>query len=78
MHMDVSILVVMEVGHKVIAAIVDKDFIEEFQSLLSWKLVIKILWEIYNEIQIYTVSILVVMEVGHKEQEAVLRSAGNL
>ena len=61
----VSILVVMEVGHKVKIAIKICAIHTMFQSLLSWKLVIKRAVPVtaWSKDE---VSILVVMEVGHK------------
>ena len=62
---DVSILVVMEVGHKAGVISASSLYGSEFQSLLSWKLVIKEDGHLrFCEAKI--VSILVVMEVGHK------------
>jgi len=61
----VSILVVMEVGHKVDPYNIAGPCMK-FQSLLSWKLVIK-REASKADCRPIAVSILVVMEVGHKE-----------
>ena len=66
-----SILVVMEVGHKVRGQIVFKRRPILFQSLLSWKLVIKQGFS-FPLAHTHHVSILVVMEVGHKEAEGII------
>ena len=64
-RINVSILVVMEVGHKDCRFLASRMFEWMFQSLLSWKLVIK-MENILANMKTAPVSILVVMEVGHK------------